>query len=539
MADSRRRTIGPKTIPDSTGLGSARRIATGEKALQTKRKEAAAARRTNVGITIAGMTGLESAQKAIAVAIFGEQNIADLNKNGIKTRAIYETSSCDTQCNRVIGGVTDGTKCWICDLPIFNRAKRAIRTADGKATNLLVHVEPGQCEHVLPIIQAVMYLALYTGKHDLKDEAYKNFLKLEYEWAHEKCNLLKNDDVYIKTVGDRYEVDTDKIRVLLNNVWGTMPDYTYASSYTDYLQTAYGDKKGFVDHCLAQMMGRLTQITDHLNAKGAPGLVQLAAAVALRHSVTAKAAELLKNGGDGGAPLVLPEPKQMYQAILAYVKDILEETNVKGAAAVLRDLIKDEGLKDAILGVFLNLQTNTYKSSGAPYTTTDRKTVDCLYERAKVDCIRWTLEMIMAKMRREKDVRLLAVRRDALVAPDCGLEDWYTKTIRIRRTREEVCKVDDDVAELAAEAAEHEKDMDLANAMAFLGILKGLEMGLEEEGMAVKGMLGLWRVNEGGAGAGAGAGAAAAASSSSAWRGGRNKTKRRKRHTRQKTLRNR
>jgi hypothetical protein len=334
-------------------------------------------------------------------------------------------------------------------------------------------------------------------------------------------------------------VDTDKIRVLLNNVWGTMPDYTYASSYTDYLQTAYGDKKGFVDHCLAQMTGRLTQITDHLNAKGAPGLVQLAAAVALRHSVTAKAAELLKNGGEGGAPLVLPEPKQMYQAILAYVKDILEETNVKGAAAVLRDLIKDEGLKDAILGVFLNLQSNSYKSSGAPYTTTDRKTVDCLYERAKVDCIRWTLEMIMAKMRREKDLRLLAARRDALVAPDCGLEDWYTKTIRIRRTREEVCKVDDDVAELAAEAAEHEKDMDLANAMAFLGILKGLELGLGEEGMAVKGMLGLWRVNEGGAGAGAGAGAAAAASSSSAWRGGQNKTKRRKRHTRQKTLRNR
>ena len=150
-----------------------------------------------------------------------------------------------------------------------------------------------------------------------------------------------------------------------------------------------------------------------------------------RHSTTAKAAAYIKNSEGGGAPLVLPEPGQMFRTVYAYVKEILMKEDVKGAMAVFRDLIGEGGLKNWILSVFHNLQTKSYKSSGAPYTRADKKAVDCLYEMAKVDCIRRTVELILEKTRREKDRAALVALRDGLVGPVCGaeLEDWYTTQI--------------------------------------------------------------------------------------------------------------
>jgi hypothetical protein len=70
--------------------------------------------------------------------------------------------------------------CWLCGFG-FNRVIAALKP---------------QCEHVLPIAQAVYYLELYSSQNSKPADI--EFLKLEYEWAHPYCNYRKTDSNFIK-----------------------------------------------------------------------------------------------------------------------------------------------------------------------------------------------------------------------------------------------------------------------------------------------------------------------------------------------------
>ena len=80
------------------------------------------------------------------------------------------------------GSLQACTKCYICGLPILRE----------KSTGMAP-----ECEHVVPVIVAVIYLKLYSKKGDLSD-----MTTLVYKWAHETCNQEKSDDwpLYIERV---------------------------------------------------------------------------------------------------------------------------------------------------------------------------------------------------------------------------------------------------------------------------------------------------------------------------------------------------
>ena len=117
-------------------------------------------------------------------------------------RKYFEKSSPKTQCvqggpGHVIpyvpgitgsrkGSIQTCTKCYICGLPILENRK--------KETGMF-----SECEHVLPIIAAAIYLKLYSYNDKGKSSEK---LQLEYKWAHNICNQVKLDywPLYIGSV---------------------------------------------------------------------------------------------------------------------------------------------------------------------------------------------------------------------------------------------------------------------------------------------------------------------------------------------------
>jgi hypothetical protein len=119
-------------------------------------------------------------------------------------RYLYEHGSTpDTQCNNVIGKdnekigtLNKGTveevvvrpnECYLCGQD-FDDSDNDLKRS---------------CDHVLPIIQAVFFLDLYrtsdkgVGSKRARDET---ILEMEYAWTHLKCNVLKNDISFLKTI---------------------------------------------------------------------------------------------------------------------------------------------------------------------------------------------------------------------------------------------------------------------------------------------------------------------------------------------------
>lgn len=94
-------------------------------------------------------------------------------------RQIYELSDVNAQCNNVVKQKTAADDvCYICGF-MFDEKVQGLQRA---------------CEHILPIVQAVFFLELYTtGK------AINNAQLLEYDWAHRCCNYVKNDYSFLAT----------------------------------------------------------------------------------------------------------------------------------------------------------------------------------------------------------------------------------------------------------------------------------------------------------------------------------------------------
>ena len=151
----------------------------------------------------------------LAYTMFGKTYVEELISKKIidGPRDIWELSSPTTQCENIIGKATGETRCWICNLPIQDN---------------VLGLTP-ECEHVLPIAQAILYMGLFSVSAvkkifptemfvlpGMKSEA----LKLEYRWAHRVCNQVKNDDSYLdyNSATGKYFVREDKIRDLLKRI---------------------------------------------------------------------------------------------------------------------------------------------------------------------------------------------------------------------------------------------------------------------------------------------------------------------------------
>jgi hypothetical protein len=200
----------------------------------------------------------------LAYTIFGEKYIAELRAAEIiyGPRDIWEISTPTTQCENVIGK-SEGATCWICSLPIE------------PATEGLTP----ECEHVLPIAQAVIYLGLYstTAVKDLfpsnmtmlKGNMSKEYLSKEYKWAHRICNQVKNDDSYLDYAPmGKYFVRKDKITDLLTRIQKN------SRSYGDAIKRELTPAR--IQPAIANAIKVYQEICDFLNSYDAPALLEFA-----------------------------------------------------------------------------------------------------------------------------------------------------------------------------------------------------------------------------------------------------------------------
>ena len=118
--------------------------------------------------------------KKLAEQIFGTKVVEILKTKRMTYRDIWELSNPTTQCGNIIGSSVDGvSECWLC----------------GFLINSKIPALSPECEHVLPVGQALLFLDLY--KHSVHkgtlSKDLETMLKLEYRWAHSLCNRTKSD----------------------------------------------------------------------------------------------------------------------------------------------------------------------------------------------------------------------------------------------------------------------------------------------------------------------------------------------------------
>jgi len=240
-----------------------------------------------------------------------------------QARKFWEPSSPTTQCNGTIGPFNNGVECYICGMPIVRvearaRARSRSRSeslgaasgasaADGDSDDSDTSNIDGrnpECEHILPIALAVLYLGLYSPIFKSSEWYNKDIVKHEYAWAHRTCNQIKSDRSFIKMNPDhtQFILDIDKINIFLFDLWNV---YRSDSGFFKFqLHAKFNDN--FNDFRINRMRPdslfiiKFNKILEILNSYESPQLLLLAgAACALNGNVKSKEAVVaLREKGD-------------------------------------------------------------------------------------------------------------------------------------------------------------------------------------------------------------------------------------------------
>jgi len=204
-----------------------------------------------------------------------KQSGSGVRSNGekrlLKIRSIWELAKPKSQCLNTIGPVTKDTKCWICGNQIPLKPKK-------EEFGLIA-----QCEHVLPIAQAVLLLGLYSPV-DKNDPKRTEYLQKEYGWAHATCNQTKSDRVLFKiheTEENRFDIDNYAVESLLHDIFKT--NRKDGVVLRKQLEHTYGKKiSQFIAARSKEMTLKMQTLLDHINGRlkeGGPGLHILTATI--------------------------------------------------------------------------------------------------------------------------------------------------------------------------------------------------------------------------------------------------------------------
>jgi hypothetical protein len=205
--------------------------------------------------------------KTLAEQLFGSSVISVIKNKKMTYRDIWELSSPTTQCANTIGAAQADSVCWLCGFMI-NGAIEALKP---------------ECEHVLPVGQALVFLDLY--KHTIHGKAAPNskvldMLKLEYRWSHSVCNRLKSDTNFLgfDTVGNPV-VLTKVIEKYLNDLFVYDPIKTLLRQYnTKTKQTV--TKAVWITERIFDISVQLKQIIGYMEEKSS-GLLLLSGVASL------------------------------------------------------------------------------------------------------------------------------------------------------------------------------------------------------------------------------------------------------------------
>jgi hypothetical protein len=146
----------------------------------------------------------------LVTSCLGQETVTCLKNNYADVRDFFERSPPKTQCGKVIG-VAKGQPCWICGGLVQLGVKNGLQP---------------ECEHVFPIAQALVFTGLYEHSFfdslsDAVSEPYKVGLQMEYRWAHQICNQVKNDSHFIALTDGIFSIDDSKINTFLSKITNT------------------------------------------------------------------------------------------------------------------------------------------------------------------------------------------------------------------------------------------------------------------------------------------------------------------------------
>ena len=211
-----------------------------------------------------------------------------------QARKFWEPSSPTTQCNNVFitGPFKNGTICYICGMEINKVAAAANESNTDDSDDSDDIDENGkdgrnpECEHILPIGLAIIYLGLYSTSFKEREWYNKDILKYEYAWAHRTCNQIKSDESFITVDKDNtaFDVNNINLKKFLGRIWTTTRNDS--QKFKEVLHNAYGyNEKMFITNRMNSLnsqddqtpsLKKFKDITVFLNKIAAPGLVLLA-----------------------------------------------------------------------------------------------------------------------------------------------------------------------------------------------------------------------------------------------------------------------
>jgi hypothetical protein len=181
----------------------------------------------------------------------------------------FERADATQQCENTAPGKKDHLEqsdlCYICGLPLIINLKQ-----NG----------PLECEHVLPVAQACLFLDLYrseykeimkTGNVKLTSlqQQIKENLAVEYNWAHQCCNQIKSSISFVKFDETRNEfvLDVDSSTKILKGIFygkmknkqGIEEDRKYCKDIKAQLVKKYGSFNAFLNERLELQQKKTTQ----------------------------------------------------------------------------------------------------------------------------------------------------------------------------------------------------------------------------------------------------------------------------------------
>lgn len=196
------------------------------------------------------------------------------NENRINmttARDWWEHTGPQTQCaNAIMPIIWKETECYIC------------------GEKLLSNESSPECEHILPVSKAALYLTLYKSEYksimekgftnsitDKNEQRIFKEISMEYDWSHRCCNQKKNDIDFIKynTKRDKFEIDIRNTNSVLKEIIkGSLEKDGHCKENTLYNKFSKMNSKDIkkwieerIDILNAKQKGKIRVICDYLN----------------------------------------------------------------------------------------------------------------------------------------------------------------------------------------------------------------------------------------------------------------------------------
>jgi len=271
----------------------------------------------------------------LAILLFGEETVKEVKKK-MDVREIWNISTNTTQCNNVIGKVNAETPCWICGLKI-----------DAS--------DPGmspECEHVLPVAQAVIYLSLYSAKKKHNTTPERTVRKMEYGWAHTVCNQDKSDICCMVNAGNKAAVSDRNIKYILKKIYTS--NRADSVKIKSEVKALYPTLDSFIDGRLGPVRKRYEDIVDYLNPSSGENRFKLTILAGL---VTAMDySNIREEAHELFSPEFLAEKEQQKRALKELLTHEIQQDIVSTLGKEKLDLVVDVAkIIDSVVDIF-NIQ---------------------------------------------------------------------------------------------------------------------------------------------------------------------------------------